>query len=124
MMQYTYIFTDKQNYLLCSTSGEVKDVSSLITYSEAIILETRKLGHSRLLIDDRALTVDLSPLDVITFSEHLANTDFAKLGIRIAVIYSPRNKEISHVFETAMTNRSVSFQTFKDLKDAEEWLTS
>ena len=123
-MPYTYTFTEEADYLLCVTDGEVNDVASLISYSEAIISETKRLNRRRLLIDDRNLTVTLSPLDVTTFSNYLANANFAMLGIRIGVVYSPKNKEISHVFETALTNRSVSFQTFKDLKAAEEWLTA
>ncbi len=123
-MPYTYTFIDKRDYLLCVTGGEVNDVASLISYSENIISETRKLNRPRLLIDDRALVVDLSPYDVTTFGDFLGSINFANMGIRIAVVYSPRNKEISHIFETALTNRSVAFQTFKDLKEAEGWLKS
>ncbi|MDC0335334.1 hypothetical protein OAN24_00345 [Pseudodesulfovibrio sp.] len=123
-MPYTYTFTDKQNYLLCVTSGEVKDVASLIAFSETIIVEARKLKRCRLLIDDRSLIVDLSPLDVTTFGNHLETVDFAILGLRIAVVYSPTNTEISRLFETILTNRSVAFQTFKEINEAEEWLTS
>jgi len=123
-MPYTYTFTDKQSYLLCVTGGEVKDVTALIGYSETIIVETQKRDRSRLLIDDRALTVDLLPLEVAIFGDHLQNVDFTMLGLRIAVVYSPINTAISRFFETALTNRSVSFRTFKYLKAAEEWLIS
>ncbi|MGL1861362.1 MAG: hypothetical protein OCC46_02435 [Pseudodesulfovibrio sp.] len=123
-MSYAYTFTDKQDYLLCVTGGEVKDVASLISYSEAIVVETRKLGRSRLLIDDRALTVNLLPLEVAIFGDHLANINFDNTRLRIAVLYSPLNKEISHIFETVLTNRSFSFRAFKERENATEWLSS
>ena len=123
-MAYTYTLTDKRDYLLCVMDGEIKDVAVLISFAEKLISKKQEFGHSRLLFDDRALTVDLSVYDATVFGTYLENVNLAKMGFRIAVVYSPRNKEISRAFETSITNRSIAYQTFNDPKDAEEWLTT
>jgi len=104
--------------------GEVKDVAVLISIAEKLISKRHEFGNLRLLFDDRALTVDLSVYDATVFGAYLENVNLASMGFRIAVVYSPRNKEISRIFETAITNRSIAYQTFNDLKDAEKWLTT
>lgn len=123
-MSFSYTLTDLDGYLLCTMSGSIEDAEAMISCGSSVVPETKKRGHSNLLLDDRALKMSLSPLDITIFANHMEGINFARMGLRIAVIFPPENEEIIRFFETTLTNRSVSFRVFRNIKNAEAWLLS
>ena len=122
MSTYSQIFTDERCYLLCITDGTVASVESFIEWAVAVIGKARETNHTKILIDNRTFELRLSSMDVVTFASYLEEMNAASLGLRLAVTSSPKNPEISRMVETALTNRSASYRSFRNQKEAMDWL--
>ncbi|EGB13860.1 hypothetical protein DND132_0644 [Pseudodesulfovibrio mercurii] len=121
-MAYTQIFTSKNEYLLCITDGVVDDAETFIEWALKLVAKAREARRTRILVDNRTLRLDLSPLDIITFANFLEDQGTAKLGLRLAVLSNPHNPETSRLVETALVNRSASYRSFRSQQEAQEWL--
>ena len=118
------VFADMMDYLLCTSTGEVTDVDEFIAWSEGLIAQIRKTGHRKVLVDNRGLHLKLSSWDIITFAEGLEDRGANYRRIRLAVLSSPFNPEMSRVAETSMTNRSATYMRFDTENEALDWLRS
>lgn len=121
-MAYTQIFTSKDAYLLCITDGVVGDAGTFIEWGLRLLTKAREVRRTRLLVDNRTFSLELSPLDVITFANFMEDRDAAKLGLRLAVLSNPHNPETSRLVETALVNRSASYRSFRSQQEAQHWL--
>ena len=121
-MSYSLIFTEKPEYLLCITDGKVSDTDSFIEWAMIAMARAEELGYARVLFDNRTFKLDLTPFEVISFAKHLEDMGAAKLGFRMAVVSCPENLETSHIVETALVNRSGTYKSFRNQKEAKEWL--
>jgi len=121
-MSYSLVTTDVDSHLLCVTDGQVNDADALIEWALDVVSKAQESGVRKLLLDNRTFALNLSPLDVVTFANSLEKMDAAQLGFRMAVLSSPGNKEISHLVETTLTNRSASYKMHSNLNDAKKWL--
>jgi len=121
-MTYSQVFTEKKEYLLCISDGRISDVGVFIEWAVALVSKAKATGYTRILIDNRTLTLELSPLDVITFAKYLEDMGAAQFGFRLAALTSPTNVEISRLVETSLTNRSASYKIFKNPAEAKKWL--
>jgi len=121
-MNYTQVFFEKPDHLLCVSDGIIGDADDFIAWATTFIQKAMESKQKRLLIDNRTLFLDVSSLDVITFAKHLEKIEAAKLGFRIAVLSSPKNVGTSRLVETALVNRSATYKTFQNQEEAKEWL--
>lgn len=121
---FTQTFTQKPTYVLCVTQGAVRNSDEFIAWGEGVIANALTMGCRKVLLDNRDFRLEISTLDVITFASHLENQDAAQIGLRLAVLSSPLNPEISRVVETSMTNRSAAYRRFNSPEEAKEWLDS
>lgn len=121
-MDYTQIFTSKDEYLLCITDGAVSDAETFIEWGLQLLSKAWEARRTRILVDNRTFRLDLSPLDVITFANFMEDKDAAKLGLRLAVLSNPHNPEASRLVETALVNRSASYKSFQTQQEAQHWL--
>lgn len=122
-MPYIQIFTKKSGYLQCVTDGTISDVETFLQWVVAVIDKARETDRSRMLFDNRTLKLSLTPLEVITFAQHLEGMEAARLGFRMASISCPGNLEVSRLIETVIVNRSGSYKVFHNQEEALEWLT-
>lgn len=121
-MTYTQIFTVKDGYLLCITDGEVSDSETYIQWGLALIAKAREARHTRILVDNRTFRLKLTPLDVITFADYMEKMGGNKLGLRLAVLSCVQNLDVSRMVETSLINRSATYKSFLNQKEAQEWL--
>lgn len=121
-MTYTQIFTVKDDYLLCITDGEVSDSESFIRWGVALVVKTQEIGSTRVLVDNRTFLLNLTPLDVITFADHMEQLGGNRLGLRLAVVSCVQNLDVSRLVETALINRSATYKSFLNQKEAQQWL--
>ncbi|AMK11636.1 MAG: hypothetical protein AB7E51_03030 [Pseudodesulfovibrio sp.] len=121
-MTYSQIFTVKDGYLLCITDGEVLDSESFIRWGLALVAKAQETRASKVLVDNRTFKLRLTPLDVITFADHMEKIGGNRLGLRLAVISCVQNLDVSRLVETALVNRSASYKSFLNQKEAQEWL--
>ena len=118
---FSQTFADMMNYLLCTSSGEVTDVDEFVDWSEDLVVQIRKTGHRKVLLDNREFHLKLSPWDIITFAKGLEDRVAGYKGLRLAVLSSPFNPEMSRVAETSMTNRSATYKRFDTMDEALGW---
>ncbi|WP_316900239.1 hypothetical protein [Pseudodesulfovibrio indicus] len=121
-MTYSQIFTAKDGYLLCITDGEVSDSESFIRWGMALVTKAQENRASKVLVDNRTFKLRLTPLDVITFADHMEKIGGNRLGLRLAVVSCVHNLDVSRLVETALVNRSASYKSFLNQKEAQEWL--
>ena len=123
-MTYSMTFVEMPRCLLCISKGRIMDIEEFISWGDAIISKARETKLHKILIDNRNFALAISPMEIITFAEHL-NEDFEMLtGLRLAILSSPENPEMSRLTETAFTNRSATYRRFDTLEEAEAWLQS
>lgn len=123
-MTYSQIFTDNGDHLLCITDGMVDNADTFLVWAKAVIAKAAELGRTKILVDNRTFVLNLTALDVITFATALEEMNAASLGLRLAVVSSPKNPEISRLVETSLINRSAMYKGFKGQEEAKEWLFS
>lgn len=123
-MPYSTKVIDKKDYLLFIIGGDATTLDEVITHAEFIVLQARKLNHTRLLLDETALVMNLDAHDVIMFADWFAGAHVIHLGLRAAVVCTPENCAMIRSFETALQNRSINYRMFTDTKPAEAWLKS
>ena len=116
------VFADMMNYLLCTTTGEVAELNELIEWSEGVTAQIHKTGHRKILFDNRDFRLKLSSWDIITFAKRLEDESTTYHELRLAVLSSPFNPEISRVAETSLTNRSATYMRFDTEDEALAWL--
>jgi len=121
-MAYSQIFTSTDKYLLCITDGEVSDAETFIEWGLKLVSRAREARRTRVLVDNRTFSLNLSSLDIITFANFLEDKGASKLGLRMAVLSNPHNPENSRMVETALVNRSASYKSFRNQVEAKEWL--
>jgi len=121
-MAYSQIFTSTDEYLLCITDGEVSDAETFIEWGLKLVSRAREARRTRVLVDNRTFSLNLSSLDIITFANFLEDKGASKLGLRMAVLSNPHNPENSRMVETALVNRSASYKSFRNQVEAKEWL--
>jgi hypothetical protein len=121
-MAYSQIFTSTDEYLLCITDGEVSDAETFIEWGLKLLSRARKARRTKVLVDNRTFRLNLSSLDIITFANFMEDNGAAKLGLRLAVLSNPHNPENSRMVETALVNRSASYKSFSNQREAKEWL--
>lgn len=121
-MSYSQVFTDETLYLLCITHGTVDNAEAFVEWAVGVIGKARETGHTRILMDNRTFELHLSPLDVVTFASRLEAMNANSLGLRLAVVSSPANPEISRLVETSLINRSASYKSFRNQQEALDWL--
>ncbi|HKI82052.1 MAG TPA: hypothetical protein VKA04_10435 [Pseudodesulfovibrio sp.] len=121
-MAYSQIFTSTDEYLLCITDGEVSDAETFIEWGLKLVSRAREARRTRVLVDNRTFSLNLSSLDIITFANFLEDKGASKLGLRMAVLSNPHNPENSRMVETALVNRSAFYKSFRNQVEAKEWL--
>jgi len=121
-MAYNIVYFDKKTHLLCVTDGKVSNVKEYLAWAMDIIAKAKSSGHKVLLMDNRTFTLELTPLDVVSFADKLDEMGAAKLGFRIGVVSNPGNPEVSRLVETSLVNRSATYRSFKNQTEAMEWL--
>ena len=121
-MPYTQIATDEHDYILIIGDGSIQSGEDLFEWSMSAIRKAQDLGRTRLLFDNRTLTVEVTQYDAIEAANRLADMDIQKMGLRFAVLSSRKTLPISSVVETAFVNRSAVYRRFDSKKDALEWL--
>ena len=100
------------------------DIHSLIEWGEGVLASIRATGHRKILFDNREFNLKLSTWDIIAFAERLGDQGVAYHRLRLAVLSSPYNPEMSRMAETSMTNRSATYMRFDTEEEALTWLRS
>ena len=112
-MSYSQVFICKEGYILCLSDGKAVDSGDLIKWAMTMMEKVKEMGCTRILTDNRDLTLELSPLDVVTVANYLEDIGGAKLGLRLAVLSSPIAVFVSRMMETALVDRSASYRFFQ-----------
>jgi len=123
-MSYTQTFAATPTHLRCHTVGTVTDVRSLIEWGEALVGMAQETERPKLLVDNRAFVLELSPMEILEFAQHFEEKEIAMLGLRLAVMSSPSKPETTRLVETALTNRSACYRRFTTPEEALVWLES
>lgn len=123
-MTYSMTFVEMPAYLLCITKGKILDIEEFISWGDAILAKAREAKRQKILIDNRDFALDISPLEIVTFARHVKDDFEVLLELRLAILSSPENPEMSRLAETAFTNRSATYRRFNTLEEAEAWLQS
>jgi hypothetical protein len=121
-MPHSLHITDTASHLLIATSGSMSTLDELLGYAEDILSELLRRKQTRVLVDERALTMHLDAYDLITLADRLDARGLAVLGIRTAAICSATNFAIEKMLETALNNRSLTHRAFLDEDEALAWL--
>ena len=121
-MSNNTVFSNEVGYLLCITDGSADDAEEYISWGLDLITKVQEVGHSRLLLDNRTFSLNLSPLDIVLFANKYEEMDVSQLGLRMAVLSNPKNPEVSRLIETTLTNRSAAYKRFETQADAIGWL--
>jgi len=123
-MAYDIEFVNKRYYLHVVASGEGHSFEDTVVYTEAILAELGKTGLTRVLLDERSVSVMLTAHDAIRIADKLVEKKFTARGYRIANLYAPHSVEIIRAYETAFRNRSFNYKMFTDEDQAAKWLTA
>ncbi len=123
-MTYSMTFVEMPAYLLCITKGRLVNIEEFISWGDAVLAKAQETKRQKILIDNRDFALDISPLDIVTFAKHVKNNFEVLFELRLAVLSSPKNPEISRLAETAFTNRSATYKRFDTPQEAEVWLQS
>lgn len=121
-MAFNIVYFDKKTHLLCVTDGKVSNVDEYLAWAMEIVAKAKSSGHKVLLMDNRTFSLELTPLDVVSFADKLDEMGAARLGLRIGVVSNPGNPEVSRLVETSLVNRSATYRSFRNQADAMEWL--
>jgi len=121
-MPYSFSTIDKEDYLFFNVDGEANALDDIIAHAESVISQARKFKHTRLLMDETALVMNVDAHDIILFAKWFAETKVAGTGFRAAVVCSQCNRSLIRSSETALQNRSISYKMFKNVESAKEWL--
>lgn len=121
-MTYSQVFSELDDYLLCISDGEVNSAEEYIEWAMNVVKRAMETGHTKVLFDNRTFHLKLTQLDVSAFADHLESMGAARLGFRLAVVPCNKNPDVSRMVETALRNRSGSYQIFESQDEAKAWL--
>ena len=121
-MAYSQVFSEKSDYLLSITDGEISDIDSFIAWVRSVISRARDAGYSKILFDNRTCKLNLSSFDVNRFSRVVDAFGINGSEFRFAVLFCPGNTEACHLVEIVFANKVDGYMEFGNQQDAQEWL--
>lgn len=99
MAEYTVDFIEERDYLHVTCSGKVEGIINMMTYSGAALQITLEKGFTKVLVDEREVSIILSDHDQHELMNFFLN-DFPKsLNVKFSVVYAEKNKSVVYFFE-------------------------
>lgn len=123
-MPFTQIATEKKDHMFFIGDGSIRDQEEFFQWCVASIGKARDSGHTRLLYDNRTLSLEMTQHDIMVVSEQLLDLGIPVMGLRFAVVSSARTSDVADSVETAFANRSAAYRRFDSQEEALEWLLS
>jgi len=121
-MSYSIEFVEEDSHLLAAITGEISSYDALSEKVRKVMEEAEKREHKRVLVDDRALRMNVDFYDAQCLAREIEEASMQLKGFRIACLCKPEVKASYRVFETNHQNRSFNFRAFMDLEAALDWL--
>lgn len=122
-MPFSLTTKPQDGYLLVESAGSIdSDSEAIDLYFTPQVERTIETGVKRLLVDERALAINLDYHDVVEIAEDWSRQALQSQGVRIAVIHAGESTEKHEAYETAAFNRSIAYRTFPNRAQALGWL--
>jgi hypothetical protein len=117
---YRIEIEDRGDYLYVLVGGDKLTADIAATYWREIAEVCFDLKKSKILIE-KDFAQSVSPLEMVQMGTFLGQLLVNK---KIAFLDRYGNEDINELGKKIARNRNVIMQTFKDIKDAEKWITS
>lgn len=119
---YSIDFQIENSVLKAMISGTIATGEEAAAKAREVIDTGLKVGIYRILLDERALDVNVEFHEIIAIATELENRGIPSYGGRMACLYPPEKKDFYKTFETIYQNRSFSYRLFDDFDQALDWL--
>ena len=123
-MSYTLSFSKQDGWFSVAAQGEIDSFEVFSEKARTVTGEILQSGIKRILLDDRELAISLDAHDITLVAEQLEKANIQALGLRLASLCRPEDRETYRMFETIYGNRSINFRLFTDKQSALNWLLS
>lgn len=120
-MPYRINIKENQEYILVDQYGEV-NVDEVDEIRDSIFKLVADSGLSRVLVDVRSVTNDLSVTDSFNITLDHVNYPTAFPKPRAALITRPDQQESAKFIENVAVNRGLPIRAFTDLEQGLKWL--
>jgi len=123
-MPITFKTDSRGSYLYIKGEGGYSSFQDLKKNIDALLIEANKKSCSRILLDQRNITVNVDAFDLIKFADYLDSISIQSSGFRIVALPNPDFIDKFNAFQTAANNRSFAYRLFKSETKAVDWLVS
>lgn len=120
-MPYTFKVEQEPALLVFRVDGETRSVEECRWFADQVLANAKEAGCTRILLDERALDMEITSHDVYTLAEKYW-PELLPEGLRIAAIHSEKNRAVGASFETMLRNRSINYKSHESEEEARVWL--
>jgi hypothetical protein len=121
-MPFTREFIDLGNWVHVVTKGSVDSPDELVEKLRQGLEKIGEIGHKRAFVDDRGVKMNIDVYDLTVGAEMMSEQGFPLLGLRLACMCRPEDRELYRGVETVYRNRSMMYRVFDDEEEAISWL--
>lgn len=117
------IFQLKDDYLLVTTQGEIKNLSDIMEDTIKIHAASQSLKVSRILTDNRKLNFDVAlseAFNLVRYYENKLPNIFGEISL--VTIVRGKDLEIAEFWESICNKRGFNVAVFTDYAAGEKWL--
>lgn len=98
------------------------DVPALDALGRELVAWAMEKNVRRFLVDYRDAAFNLAYVDAFDFPTKLLSEGFPR-GARLALVYASRDAETFLFYENVAVNRGLGARVFRELADAEDWVS-
>ena len=126
-MHWEVNFMEKEGVVNIRTSGILTDLSENQRMISDVLAEAEKHGVTKILIDDRDLTLKVDLVDIYYLPKEYDSYKSSR-SYKVAIVFAVANNTNSEnkfkFYETRVANMGYNHRLFTDLNAALDWLMS